>query len=250
MSFFSKFKRFDVHMKAIDGVHQRTILGAVLTTFSIVFVIFLVVTEVNFYLEKHVEDHLVTDFRGNQEVVVIDYDIQFFDMKCKNINFISEVTRGTVHVHEPDYIRKIDEKGCHVVGNITTDKIGGNFRFDFRPQPDDLPEERIFSISHQVNYLYFHPSAPKIEFEGISTNTLRNHTSKAPNGAGIHQYVIQVVSTEHKPLQGESLFMNEYSVTERHVDEDQFDMVESIGGHSARDFMGVMFSYDFTPVNI
>ena len=57
------------------------------------------------------------------------------------MSFSQEVTRGTLHSHEPEHISKeaIEGRSCWVHGSIVTDKVGGSFRFMI----DDANEKTI-----------------------------------------------------------------------------------------------------------
>lgn len=244
-SLVGNFKKFDFHVKTIDGINQRTVFGALLTFLSIIFVFFLIYTETKFYMSSQFESHMVTDFRGSQESLSVSFSVKFPKLKCVGLSFVQEVTRGTVHSHESQDVNKLstpDGLGCSVTGRFMTDKIGGNFRLEYKPAPENESDE--INISHHIEHIIFVPN----NISHSDTNQMLGHSHESPVGPGIHQYVIQVVTTHTKPLNGSESFKNEYSVTERHVYADQFDFVESIGGHSAREFMGVMFSYDFSPV--
>jgi hypothetical protein len=249
---FGNLKKFDVHVKSIDGVNQKTYLGAFLTSISVIVVSFLLVSEISYYLNRSVESKLVTDFRRTNESTVIEFDVQFDLMKCGNIGFTQEVTKGTMHVNRPEQYEETPVNagsGCRIVGSIATDKVAGNFRLSVE-RGSDGSSSSDENISHKINYLYFHPTSAKFDSSTASTNTLAGRMNTAIPGAAIHQYVIQIVPTQYIALDGMASYMNEYSVSERHVDEDQCPMVENIGGHSCRDFSGVMFSYDFAPVSL
>ena len=244
-SILGNFKKFDAHVKTIDGVNQRTILGALLTVSSIIFVFFLIYTETKFFMSSQFESHMVTDFRGSQESLHVTFDVTFPLLKCPGLTFVQEVTRGTVHSHESQEVNKLpteDGLGCSVAGHFATDKIGGNFRLEYRPAPENQADE--INISHRITQLLFMPLNRSFSVD----NQMGGHSFTAPVGPGIHQYVVQVVTTHTKRLMEVESFKNEFYITERHVYADQFDFVESIGGHSAREFLGVMFSYDFSPV--
>jgi len=244
-SILGNFKKFDAHMKTIDGVNQRTIMGAFLTFLSILFVFFLIYTETKFFMRSQWESHMVTDFRGSQESLHVSFDVTFPLLKCPGLSFVQEVTRGTVHSHESQEVNKLpttDGLGCSVEGHFQTDKIGGNFRLEYRPAPENQNDE--INITHEIKQLVFMPISGSFSVD----NQMLGHAFKAPVGPGIHQYVVQVVTTHTKRLLEAESFKNEFYITERHVYADQFDFVESIGGHSAREFIGVMFTYDFSPV--
>ena len=128
----SKLKKFDVHTKTIDGVHdQQTVSGALITIFAVVIVFLLVTSEFAEYLKVDINDRMVPDSTVGVSDVTIEFDIEFLKTSCNRINFSQEVTRGTLHSHQPENIVKeaIEGRSCWVHGSIVTDKVGGSFRF-------------------------------------------------------------------------------------------------------------------------
>jgi len=70
---FSKFNRFDVHVKAVDGVNQKTILGACITLLSIVIVLVLVLSEISIFFKVDVISRMVADNTVGIESVRLDF---------------------------------------------------------------------------------------------------------------------------------------------------------------------------------
>ena len=191
---------------------------------------------------------MVTDFRGSSDAIEIEYNIQFPSYKCDKITFLQEVTKGNVHLpyrQDPMTLQPInDGKGCDISGRFITDKIGGDFRFNC--ETNEVSQEPI-NISHEIKYLYFHSTTSRSE----SAKAL-SHQSYLPqtfsDGAAIQQYVIQILPTQYITLTKNISYLNEYSVTQRSIVSEQYNMIESIGGVQVRGFTGVLVNYDFSPV--
>ena len=77
---FSKFNRFDVHVKAVDGVNQKTILGACITLLSIVIVLVLVLSEISIFFKVDVISRMVADNTVGIESVRLDFGIYFSEL--------------------------------------------------------------------------------------------------------------------------------------------------------------------------
>lgn len=221
----SRLKKFDIHIKTLDGVNQQTLFGAFVTVVTVVVVILLLVSEIRLFVNKELISHMIADTSAGVEAVKIEFDVEFLRMKCDKISFIQEITRGSVHSHEPDHVDRkstVDNNGCNIFGSIVTDKVGGNFRFGLSVLPDQ-PEP--LDISHKVNKIYFHPSkADKIDSVPSISYPLHGQMSSVPIGVGIHQYVVQVVPTRFKKCNSHTIDVNQYSFTERQVDLDQLYM--------------------------
>ncbi len=205
----SKLKKFDVHTKVVDGVNQQTVLGAILTVVSVILVVILLVSEISVFMKVDVASRMVADNTAGIESVKLEIDIEFLTVSCDKINFFQEVTRGTLHIHEKGDLEKrlSQNNGCRIVGNILTDKVGGNFRFSV-DQPSDS-NAQIFhahNLSHNINHIAFMPTnglSAVNKIQGLS-NILNDQYTSVPENTGIYQYSIQVQHTlcAHTKLTG------------------------------------------------
>lgn len=196
---FASLKKFDIHVKAVDGVNQQTVLGAVLTIISTILVMLLIFSEISYFMKVDVVSRMLTDKTAGVESVKLEFDLQFYDVSCNRINFIQEVTRGTVHIHEPGIVEKfaLDDGvtlGCHVRGSNVIDKVGGNFRFAIEPARQDGPGFSS-NISHTVRHIAFVPMLGESAADKMPelTESLKNQESLVPEGSGLYHYAIQVL---------------------------------------------------------
>jgi endoplasmic reticulum-Golgi intermediate compartment protein 3 len=84
MSFLtSRFKKFDVHIKTVDGVSQQTTLGALFTLLTVAITMVLLYSEINFYLTRENVHHMVLDQNTGQETVRLDFDLEFHAIPCQ-----------------------------------------------------------------------------------------------------------------------------------------------------------------------
>ena len=145
-------RRFDVHVKTVDGVTQQTVLGAIITLISVVVVLILLFSEFRLYSSSEIVSRMIADNSVGKDSVKLEFDLEFTEVACDRIKFEQEVTRGTVHhTHESQEIELMVLKeplkskdgasnsvGCWLHGNITTDKVGGNFKFVVAPSIEDV----------------------------------------------------------------------------------------------------------------
>lgn len=196
---FAKIKKFDVHIKAVEGVNQQTILGAVLTIITSIIVFTLLWSEITQFMKIDVVNRMVPDTNARFQSVKLEVDVEFKLVTCDRINFFQEITRGTLHLHEPGNVELSNVgPGCRVKGSIVTDKYGGNFRFGIAPKVlksrDGNSQIVPTNMSHIVHHIAFIPE------EGISTpdkipavsNRLDEQVTIVPVDSGIYQYAIQV----------------------------------------------------------
>lgn len=245
----SWLKKFDINSKALEGVHQQTLLGAILTIITTVTVLFLLFSELSTFFSIETISRMDIDKRASFEAVKLAFDISFHKVSCDRITYSHEVTKGMIHVEEKGEIIKntIDAgsgvKGCSVHGFFLVDKVAGNFKFTVA-KPDPLMD-----LSHSVHLIDFIPTeGPLLSGDriGIPSHFNRSLTSVAPGNAA-YQYSFYVVPTEYKTLYGDLSFVNQYAVSEKSISFEQAKMGDMMAG-IARDFSGLVVTYDFSPV--
>ena len=101
------YARFDAHLKAVEGVNQQTIIGGTLTLFTTIIVLVLLYTEISGFFHIDVVSRMVADTTASVEAVRLTYDLEFYKIPCQQIDFMQEVTKGSVHFAE--YSTKIIE---------------------------------------------------------------------------------------------------------------------------------------------
>lgn len=221
------------------------------------------------------------DFLGKIDAAKIHFAVEFHKIKCDRIKFTQEITRGHHHQEDADDIRQLDSNdGCRVLGKITVDKVGGNFKLGVTPENDKNNEPEAVKqmetrlhpglaltktfgtapdLSHTIEHIYFEDMTHENNDIIVDKKNrdfhpeefaLRRETREVPLGMGIHQYSMQVVPTTFEPLRGHAIHSNRYSVTEREVEINQALMGATIGGQFFSDFVGIVFSYDFYPVKL
>jgi len=233
-------QRFDFHVKTIDEATQQTLLGGAVTVVSFVVVIYLLLSEILIYQSSEVVTRMIADKTIGMESIRIEFDIEFSQVRCEKISFMQEVTRGSVHIHEPEFVRKEEihdqhgASGCWVHGYTVTDKAAGNFRFAVEPAPPkDASKDpsmanfppgfglgggglhfEIFQypelppLGHKVNSVSFKPvdmdTASLIDTKKVADVTfpLTDTVTEVDAAAGVHHYALQVVPTHFKPLGG------------------------------------------------
>jgi len=136
MSFLgSQFKRFDVHVKVVEGVSHQTSLGAVITIICLTLSMLLAYSEMQLLFRPEQFSHVILDQASTEKPVKLHFDVEFLKLTCSQISFSQEVVRGTVHKFldaEKDnslVLEDVDGSRCRVKGHVITDKVAGNFRF-------------------------------------------------------------------------------------------------------------------------
>ena len=198
---FSSLKRFDFHVKTVDGVNQQTILGAVLTIISTILISVLIISEISSFMTIDVVSRMITDKSAGMESVKMEFDLHFKDIACDRISFTQEVTRGALHIHGPGVFQKNETAdgmvlGCHVHGANLIDKVGGNFRLAISPQ-FSATDQGPGNFSHTVNRVAFVSTlgvSAADKLPGLPENLFDEETI-VPVDTRVYHYAIQVNSS-------------------------------------------------------
>jgi hypothetical protein len=127
-------KRFDVHLKTVDGVGQQTYFGAVITICSIVIVSLLFFSELKLLFKTDVESYVLPDHSVGIDELRLSFDFEFPYIPCERLSFIHEVLRGeNIHSGADELVRKVHLRnpqtseltGCQIYGSKLTEKLGG-----------------------------------------------------------------------------------------------------------------------------
>lgn len=250
---WARLKKFDIHPKAIEGVHQKTVVGAILTIVTTIIVFVLLASEISSFFKIEYVSRMVVDKSAGLESVHVSFDVEFSAVTCPRITFSQEVTRGSLHTFEPAAITKrdvtsseSDKKGCQVTGSFLTDKAMGHFLFDI----DSSTAENPADLTHIINNIAFLPTNGLLVSEeklpGIAPGFNQSLTA-VPSSVAAFQYSLQIVPTEYKELYGELSYINQYSIIEKAYSFDQIRMgaFAELGG---KRFSGLAFTYGFYPV--
>lgn len=83
MSLFgSRLKKFDVHVKVVEGVSQQTSIGAVITIICLVLTCLLSYSELNLLFRSDRSSHVILDQISSMEAVKLNFDVEFHKIAC------------------------------------------------------------------------------------------------------------------------------------------------------------------------
>ncbi|KAL3144177.1 hypothetical protein ABBQ32_003961 [Trebouxia sp. C0010 RCD-2024] len=141
-------------------------------------------------------------------------------------------------------------EGCHMWGAISINKVAGNVHFapgksfqqgnmhvhDLVPFPD-----KNFDLSHTITKLTFGQGYPGQQnpLDGVFINQTTSTASQA--ATGMWQYFLKVVPTMYSDVRNNTIFSNQYSVTEHFKPADV---------QQGQNMPGVFFFYDLSPIKV
>eukprot|EP00899_Mesostigma_viride_P021693 jgi/Mesvir1/29525/Mv07020-RA.1 len=144
-----------------------------------------------------------------------------------------------------DKLKSQEGEGCNMYGYLEVNKVAGNFHFapgkSFQQAHmhvhDLLPYEgKDFNVSHVINKLSF-----GADFPGVMNPLDGAKYMQEQREGGMYQYFIKVVPTIYTDIAGNSIYTNQFSVTEHYRQQ------EAAAGRS---LPGVFFFYDLSPIKV
>ena len=92
-----QLKGLDAFPRTLDEFRVRTSSGAAVSVMSIVFMLFLFLSEMSYYLNTDLVDHLVVDTSRSRQIR-ITFDISFPHMPCAVVAVDAQDISGATHV--------------------------------------------------------------------------------------------------------------------------------------------------------
>jgi Endoplasmic reticulum vesicle transporter/Endoplasmic Reticulum-Golgi Intermediate Compartment (ERGIC) len=230
--------KYDTFARSKAHVQQRTIFGGILSTVSVILMVWLLISEFSYFRSTRVEEHLIVDRAPGRRIVEVSLEIDFFGVPCKDAELRLEDSKGAplddVHIsvsHVPldqhgifavtAGVNPDTAPGCKVVGVISMHGIAGNFHiapgrghgpghmfgggpFGFAFAPADF---QSFNASHVIRRLAFGKSFPGqlAPLDGVEGHL--------PRLGSQFQYHLKVVPTTYVYLYGSTVDSHQFSAT-------------------------------------
>ena len=121
-------RKLDAYPKTLDDFRVRTVEGAVVSLFSIVFMVFLFFSELSYYTTTQTVDVLSVD-QGLKEKLTINFNVTFPSTSCALISMSAMDPSGDHELstdHEV-FKRRLDARGFPV-GGAEKNNMGGTMK--------------------------------------------------------------------------------------------------------------------------
>lgn len=241
--------RLDVLARAVEGVQERTISGALVTVGSVVVIAALLILEVKSFFTTTTQHHIGVDDGkrpfGSRHWTMPDrlpvrIYMTFGRVPCDGLTLDMDATRSdfdplnSVEFREPtfdelEWAGDVDAtKACTLDGRLTIGKVSANFHIEVADRQDKLiplpfsafqiannERRRHLNISHKVHALHFGDTILK------DTVAPLDGVVNAPDVAGQQHYLLKVIPTvlDHGTT---ATATNQYSLAEHFI---RFDAV-------------------------
>ncbi|XP_066913255.1 endoplasmic reticulum-Golgi intermediate compartment protein 1-like [Clytia hemisphaerica] len=231
-------RRFDIYRKIPKDLTQPTKTGACVSILSIIFIVFLMLSELSSLLFIDVKSEMFVDISSSQKPVYVRLNVSLPKMACDFVGLDLQDSQGR---HEVGFLKDSKKvpinngEGCRFEGHFEINRIPGNFHLSThsaaqQPQNPDM--------THIVNSLQF---GDIIETTGAFNAMGELDMTEYPAMA-THNYVIKIVPTKFKRLSGQIEDTFQYSYAQKEF--------IAYNGHRQQLMPAIWFKYDFNPITI
>ncbi|GMH63990.1 hypothetical protein TrVE_jg4621 [Triparma verrucosa] len=260
--------------KPIDGLINKSTLGGILTLLSFVISFFLLLSELYQFALIDTHEHLqIRKIPDTKESVAIKLHITFPYLHCNDLQVDYVNTKSDEKLdrrQRPVVKRKITSKesqllksanflpasdaassaalgpvGCSIEGVLNTVVVGGNFKISLTQNVwGAVALQGMQSVEKLMNVSHYVHDVSVGKYFNKKVNPLKNLPVGIPEGIGLVQFYLKVIPTIYKRPMSMTKTQYQISMTE------QFVKMSTLLISGNMQQPGVMFSYDFTPMEI
>jgi len=239
-------RRFDIYRKIPKDLTQPTNTGAFISISCILFIAFLLLSELFAFIMPEVNSQLFVH-NNNKNVdggkIPVTLDISVFEIQCR---FLGLDIQDDLGRHEVGFIEDTskvdinDGKGCRMKTSFRINKVPGNFHVSTHAsheQPVDTNmghEIHDLTIGEHVEHLSSIPDS--------SFTPLNNIVSRSADASSSHDYVMKIVPTIYEDVHHRNVYPYQFTYAHREY------VPYTHGGFKVP--ATIWFRYDLNPITV
>jgi hypothetical protein len=237
-------KRMDIYRKVPKDLTQPTVTGAVVSICCVLFITFMLATELMWFISPDVKSELIVENFDPTDRIPVRINVSLPSMKCEFLGVDIQDDQGR---HEVGFVENTiktpigaDGEGCLFEARFQINKVPGNFHLSTH-SVDVQPTE--YDFKHEVHEVSFGSKIRKIssKMDRASFNPLKNRSRLDGNSLESHEYIMRVVPTTYEDIGGSKLMAYQYTYAYRsHIS----------FGHGGRVIPALWFRYDLNPITV
>ena len=231
-------RRLDFYRKVPRNLTEATRTGACVSIISVVFIVFLMMSELSSFLYTDIKSEIFVDLPSDEKKVSVKINISFPKTGCEYIGLDIQDEMGEHEVGFHENTQKTPLRngdGCRFEGHFHVNRVPGNFHLSTH---NAGRQPSIPDMSHVIHSLQF---GQAIDKSIVAFDLLKDTDMLAVTGLSSHDYVIKLVPTKFKQLSGE--IQNSFQYSYAHRDYMAF-------GSDKLPIPVVWFKFDFNPITI
>ncbi|CAG2202118.1 endoplasmic reticulum-Golgi intermediate compartment protein 1-like isoform X2 [Mytilus edulis] len=235
-------RRFDIYRKVPKDLTQPTLTGACISVSSVLFILYLFLSELSLFLTHEVISELtVEDPVRHTEKIPVFINITLPQLKCEYVGIDIQDDMGRHEVGFQDDTQKIEVnegKGCRMESHFVINKVPGNFHVSThssRTQPDN-PD-----MTHLIHKVRFGMDLQEGKEVKGSFNPLEDVDRSAGQALATHDYIVKVVPSVYEDTSRNIIYPYQYTYSYREVMQ---------YGHGGRVVPAIWFRYELSPITV
>lgn len=234
-------RRLDIYRKVPKDLTQPTVTGAVISVGSILFILFLLVSELSLFITIELHSELtVEDPVHHSEKIPVYINLTLPGMNCDYLGLDIQDDMGRHEVGFKDNTLKVpyEEHGCRFESNFLINKVPGNFHVSTHSARQQPESPDMSHIVHKVRFGMELESGKDVKG---SFNPLENVDKTHADPIATHDYILRVVPTVYEDISGNIRYPFQYTYSQREVIQYH---------HGGRALPAIWFRYELSPITV
>lgn len=235
-------RRFDIYRKVPKDLTQPTLTGACISIFSVLFILFLFLSELSLFITHDVVSELtVEDPVKHSEKIPVFINLTLPNLNCKYLGLDIQDDMGRHEVGFQDNTQKFEVNGgsgCRMESHFLINKVPGNFHVSTHSaesQPDN-PD-----MTHIIHKVRFGMDLQEGKDVSGSFNPMEGLDKTKSQAIATHDYIVKIVPSVYEDSRGNFRYPYQYTFSYR-------DVVQY--GHGGRMMPAIWFRYDLSPITV
>ncbi|XP_053406768.1 endoplasmic reticulum-Golgi intermediate compartment protein 1-like isoform X2 [Mercenaria mercenaria] len=231
-------RRFDIYRKVPKDLTQPTLTGACISICSVLFMLYLFLSELAGFLQHEVVSELVVDDPVKySEKIPVFLNITLMNTKCEFVGLDIQDDMGRHEVGFQDNTEKIpqnDDTGCRMETHFLINKVPGNFHVSTHAAKHQPAQG---DMRHVVHKLRFGMDLEEGKNVKGSFNPMESLDKGNGNAQATHDYIIRVVPSVYVNKDNTKRYPYQYTYSYRE---------KMIPNRSP----AVWFKYEMSPITV
>ncbi|KAL4231854.1 Endoplasmic reticulum-Golgi intermediate compartment protein 1 [Mactra antiquata] len=233
-------RRFDIYRKVPKDLTQPTLTGAVISICSVLFMLFLFLSELAGFLQIEVMSELIVDDPvKHSEKIPVFLNITLPHCKCDYLGLDIQDDMGRHEVGFKDNTQKFpidDEEGCRMETHFLINKVPGNFHVSTHSAARQPEKGDMTHIVHQLRFGMEMESGKEVKG---SFNPMENLDRTEGNSMATHDYIVRVVPSVYIDINKMKRYPYQYTYSYREIIQ---------YGHGGHVMPAIWFRYELSPI--
>lgn len=235
-------RRFDVYRKVPKDLTQPTLTGACISIFSVLFILFLFLSELSLFISHDVVSELtVEDPVKHSEKIPVFINLTLPNLNCKYLGLDIQDDMGRHEVGFQDNTQKFEVNvgnGCRMESHFLINKVPGNFHVSTH-SAESQPENP--DMTHIIHKVRFGMDLQEGKDVSGSFNPLEGLDKTKSQAIATHDYIVKIVPSVYEDSRGNLRYPYQYTFSYR-------DVIQY--GHGGRMMPAIWFRYDLSPITV